>query len=186
MHTTLNKIRANLPCTAGWQKLLKNLGKTQADDEPLDIPVILESNGLDYALWCLSAVDGRDKEIRLFAVECARSVQHLMTDPRSIKIIDVAEKFARGQATQAELDDAKAAAKAAARAAARAAGGAWAASAAAAADAARDTAWAAAAAAARDTAWDASAAASAAAWDASRDQQAMYLLFICEQCKGGA
>ena len=131
MYTTLNKIRAHKPCTEGWTKLLRNLGKTKADDEPLAITTILDSNGLDDALWCLRAVDGHQREMRLFAVDCARSVQHLMKDPRSIAAIDVAERHAEGMATDAELDAACDAAWAAARAAARAA--AW--------DSARDAAW---------------------------------------------
>lgn len=69
MLTTLNKIRACGPCHTGWTKLLKNLGKPKADDEPLRIAAILESNGLDDALWCLRAVDGHQREMRLFAVE---------------------------------------------------------------------------------------------------------------------
>ena len=35
MYTTLNKIRSHLPCEKGWKTLLKSLGKTEADDEPL-------------------------------------------------------------------------------------------------------------------------------------------------------
>lgn len=70
-----------------------------------------------------------DKELRLFAVFCARQVQHLMTDPRSIEAIDVAEKYAQGKASNDELSTADAAARAAARAATDAA--AWAADAAA-------------------------------------------------------
>lgn len=54
-----------------------------------------------------------DKELRLFAVFCARQVQHLMTDPRSIEAIDVAEKFAQGKASDDELARAYAAARAA-------------------------------------------------------------------------
>ena len=136
MKTTLNKIRAKNPCTNGWKKLLTNLGKTEGDDEPLGIAVIFESNGLDDALWCLRAVEGRDRELRLFAVECARSVQHLMTDKRSLATLDAAldaaERFANGQATAQEMAAARAAATTAA----------W--------DAARDAATAAATTAARD------------------------------------
>lgn len=109
MKTTLNKIRANGPCGSGWEKLLRNLGKTEADDEPLALTTILESNGLDDALWCLRAVDGHEREMRLFAVECARGVQHLMTDKRSRDALDVAERFANGLATQTELAAADAA-----------------------------------------------------------------------------
>ena len=53
--TTLDRIREHSPCAAGWSKLLKHLGKTQADDEPLPFSVILDSNGLDDALWCCRA-----------------------------------------------------------------------------------------------------------------------------------
>ena len=35
IYTTLNKIRAHGPCSSGWVKLLRHLGKTQADDERL-------------------------------------------------------------------------------------------------------------------------------------------------------
>jgi hypothetical protein len=117
MQTTLTAIRKHKPCESGWEKLLRSLGKTKADDDPLSILAILESNGLDDALWCLRAVDGHEKEIRLYTVWCARQVQHLMTDQRSLNALDVAEAFANGQATKEELDAAKAAAKDAARAA---------------------------------------------------------------------
>lgn len=113
MKTTLNKIREHNPCKAGWEKLLTHLGKTQADDEPLGILTILDNNGLDDALWCLRAVTGHDREIRLFAVWCARQAQHLMSDPRSRAALDVAERYARGRATDAELAAAYAAARAA-------------------------------------------------------------------------
>lgn len=125
MMTTLNAIRVHYPCADGWQKLLRYLGKTAADDEPLGIATILDSNGLDDALWCLRAVTGHDREIRLYAVWCARQVQHLMTDPRSVAALDVVERYARGEATDAEWDAAWDAAWAAAAAAAGAA--AWAA-----------------------------------------------------------
>lgn len=44
-----------------------------------------------------------DKTLRLFAVRCARQVQHLMKDQRSINALDVAEKYANGLATYEEL-----------------------------------------------------------------------------------
>ena len=115
--TTLNKIREHSPCTGGWRKLLTYLGKTEADDEPLTLLTVLESNGLDDALWCTRAVEGHDRDLRLYAVWAARQVQHLMTDQRSLDALDVAEAYARGNATEAELEAARAAAWAAARAA---------------------------------------------------------------------
>lgn len=103
MQTTLNKIRAYSPCRYGWEKLLRYLGKTEADDEPLSISTIIDSNSLDDAIWCLRAVNGHDREIRLYAVWCARQSQHLMLDQRSITALDVAEKYALGRASDAEL-----------------------------------------------------------------------------------
>ena len=117
IYTTLKKIRAHSPCESGWKKLLSHLGKTKADDEPLALIVILDSNGLDDTLWCLRSVPEHNQLWRLYAVWCARQVQHLMTDQRSIDALDVAERHANGQATDDELDAARDAAWDAARAA---------------------------------------------------------------------
>jgi hypothetical protein len=145
--TTLNAIRAHRPCADGWSKLLRHLGKTAADDEPLALVTILDSNGLDDALWCLRAMPEHSRHWRLYAVWCARQVQHLMTDERSIAALDVAERYANGLATGSELAAARAAAWDAGMAAA------W------------DTAWN----AAGNAAWNsARAAAGTAAWAAAR------------------
>jgi hypothetical protein len=165
MKTTLNAIRAHGPCEEGWRKLLRYLGKTQADDEPLSIVTVLDSNGLDDALWCLRAVTGHDREIRLYAVWCARQVQHLMTDPRSLAALDVAERYANGLSTNAELAAAGGAARDAARDAAWASAG--------------DAAWA----AARAAAW---AAARAAAGAAARAAQSQRLREVCAEVESAA
>ena len=176
MKTTLNKIRAHSPCKDGWEQLLKHLGKTKADDEPLLITTILDSNGLDDALWCFRAIEGRDKEIRLYAVWCARQVQHLMTDARSLAALDVTERYANGEATEEELDAARDAAWAATRDAARGSG-AW--------GAARAAAWGAARDVARGAAWDAARAATRdAALDAARAAQEARLREVCNEAQG--
>ena len=54
-----------------------------------------------------------DAQLSLFAVRCARRVQHLMTNPRSVAALDFAERHARGEATDAELAAARDAAWAA-------------------------------------------------------------------------
>ena len=119
---TLNAIREHDPCACGWKNLLAHLGKTQADEEPLPLLTILESNGFADAIWAMRALSDADMpKARLFAVACARDVQHLMADPRSIAALDVAERYANGLATEAELATARDAADAAAWAAARAA-----------------------------------------------------------------
>ena len=109
MQTTLEEIRAHSPCVDGWTKLLAHLGKTKPDSEPLALSTVLGSNGLSDALWCLRAVEGFEREMRLYAVWCMRQVQHLLTDPRSLKAIEVAERFANGRASEAELASASSA-----------------------------------------------------------------------------
>ncbi len=194
MITTLNKIRAYEPCASGWQTLLTNLEKVRADDEPLSIATIFDSNGLADALWCLRAVEGHDREIRLFAVWCARQVQHLMADPRSLAALDVAERFANGEAGDAELiaagDAARDASWAAANAAWAARNAAWAAAnaARAAAGAAGAASWAAAntaRAAAGAASWAAARAAMDAAGDAVREAQAVRLREVCAEIERG-
>ena len=157
METTLNKIRKHAPCQSGWKKLLAHLGKTSADDEPISISFIAKSNGLDDAFWSLRAVEGSDRELRLYAVWCALQVQHLITDSRSLAALDIAEKFANGRATSEELRKARHVALDAAWYAARhdAWHDAW--------DAARDAAWASVWDAACDAAWGAARAAARAA-----------------------
>ena len=122
MNTTLNLILAAKPCgqelgsTTGWQKLLAGLDKTGPDDEPLSLIRILDINGLDDAIWAVRATPGHERPARLLAVDCAREVQYLMTDPRSVAALDVTERYANGLATEAELAAARAAARAAAEA----------------------------------------------------------------------
>jgi len=102
----------------------------------------------DWMLWLLNNRGFRDERIlRLIACDCADTVRHLLTDPRSREAIETSRRYANGLATKEELDAARAAARAAAWDAAR--------------DAARD-----AEPAARDAAGDAETAARDAAWAA--------------------
>ncbi len=68
--TTLEQIRKYSLCEDGWEKLLKHLNKTKADDEPLKFSTILESNGISDALWCL----------RSLPEEYHGSIMHLAAD----------------------------------------------------------------------------------------------------------
>lgn len=70
----------------------------------------------DWMIWLLvnSKNEVTDRELRLIAVKCARRVQHLMTDQISINALDVAERYANGEATYEELTAARDAAWAAA------------------------------------------------------------------------
>jgi hypothetical protein len=153
--TTLSRIRAVNPCGKGWAKLLAHLGKTSADDEPLNLLAVLDSNGLDDAIWVLSFAMPDDRLARHFQAWCADQVLHLFEAefPEDTRV--------RDQIAMLRNDDASPGQRYAARDAA------WA--------TARDAAWDAsryssagrpALAAARDAA---QAAAQAAAWVAARD-----------------
>ena len=177
--TTLAAIRAASPCEPGWKKLLAALGKTKADNEPLDLLTVLNSNGLDDALWVMSFAMPDDRLARHFRAWCAEQVLHIFeaVRPDDRRVRDQIEMLRRDDATKAERDAAWASAWAAAwassEAARDAAEAAWA-SARAAAEAAWASAWdaAEAARAAADAAARAAAeAAWASAWDAARDAQ---------------
>ena len=116
--TTLNKIRDCSPCEDGWEKLLKSLGKTKADDEMLTFEQIYSSNGYDDTLWCLRSMPEQEMLWRHFAVDAAEMVEHLMDDERSKNSLRVARRHADGDATDDELAAARVAAGAAARVAA--------------------------------------------------------------------
>lgn len=70
----------------------------------------------NWLLWILDAIDAPpdEKNLRLFAVWCARNTpladgrktSDLLTDPRSLNALDVAERFAHEQATKSELESA--------------------------------------------------------------------------------
>ena len=114
MTTTLRKIRAADPCgmrledakSVGYLKLKFHLGKGYGDDDtPIDIATILDSNGLDYALWCLRAVDGHAREKLLYAYWCARQVPSLMEVPSCVTSDDerAAARAAGAEAAWAAL-----------------------------------------------------------------------------------
>ena len=133
---TLNDIRKHSPCEDGWRKLLAHLGKTKADDAPVSLITILDSNGLDDALWCLRALPAEyDPAIRLMACDMVEPALKFVPEgeDRPRQAIKTARRHARGEASDEELAAASAAARTASDAASAAA---WTASAAAS-DAAR-------------------------------------------------
>lgn len=108
----------------------------------------------DWMLWVMEKLDyGTDKQLRLFAVWCARQIFTKDTNKQSIEACNVAERFANGKATRDELDTARTAV-----------------------EYAEDAAWEAATYAARNAAWEA---ATYATWEvatyAAREVQANQL-----------
>lgn len=135
--TTLAKIRKHRPCglergsNEGYDLLRKTLGKNYGDDTPIKFSQIVESNGLEDALWCLRSIcPEHEKEVRLFAADCAERVLHLFEDKfpedkRPREAIQAARYFAEGKITEESRAAAWDAARAAARAARAAARAAW-------------------------------------------------------------
>jgi hypothetical protein len=72
MNTSLSQIKAFHPCASGWKTLLTHLGKLGLDDEALSLKTILESNGLDDALWALRSCPEALPLIGAFASRCAQ------------------------------------------------------------------------------------------------------------------
>jgi hypothetical protein len=201
INTTLNLLKENNACKGGYESLLNHVGIDFDKDKPIPLTTILESNNLNDTLWVLDnaplEVEGAKILRFYFSAWCARQVlpiyeKEYPNDSRVSDCINTVEAFAKGEATQEDLADARDAAwdataaawdaawaardaawdaardaTAAARAAAKAA--AWDARDAATA-AAKAAAWDATA-AARDAAWDATAAARDAAWDAATAAQ---------------
>lgn len=178
--TSLAALRKAGACYDGYNRLVRALQcKTFTEDDasrdtyirfrhddPVALTFILESNGLDDALWSLRASNASDRDCRLYAVWCARNVPRLMDDLRDKAALDVAERFANGLATDDELFAAFASAThAAAQSAAHA------------------EAWHAARCAAQNAAWGAAAHASSDGWEAARaDQHEMFI----RMCNGTA
>ena len=113
MKTTLREIFKHGPCgryckRRGWGLLLKNLGKTRADDEPLDLMEILKSNGIADAVWALRCFEYRD--CCLFLADIIESVLPIFerehpSDNRPRLLIDGICDFYSGNITKEELEN---------------------------------------------------------------------------------
>ncbi|WP_343561419.1 putative immunity protein [Kiloniella sp. b19] len=122
LYTTLRDVRKTGFCDRRLKRLLKHLGKTGPDDEPLSFEVILQSNGIDDALWCLAVLPKHYNEnVRLLACDFAHEVLNFVPDgeERPKKAIETARLFARGLARQQDLREANLGAKTAALLASR-------------------------------------------------------------------
>jgi len=169
LNTTFRKLKEAGACISSYRKLAKALFsvRTYGRDTLIPLDKILEVCGFKDTLWSLRAtVEDSDKFNRLLACDYAEHVLHIYEerypdDNRPRTAIDVARRYANGEATKEELEIASAIAWSATRTTAGdvvASGAANAASAAAASGAAN----------AASAASDAASAASDAAWSAVR------------------
>jgi hypothetical protein len=179
--TTFRLLREASACRPRYEFLRNALSREEyGDDTPINLLAILDTNGLDDALWALSATaENCDKVVRLMAADFAEAVlpiwRKYSDDKRPELAIKAARDFAHGKISPQELAAAGDAAWATAGAA-RAAG-------AAARAAARAAAWATRAAA--GDAGDARAAAWAAwdAWAAAGDaaQKGIFIIYLQDE-----
>ena len=154
---TIDDIRGFGPCYDPSRYLAEDWTGTA-----LDVLDVKDCPAADRIWVSLGTMPEKDRRlaacrfVRHTPIGDGRTVWDLLPDDRSRKAVEVAERFADGEATERELDAAW--------------DEAWDVASASAGAAARDAAWAAAWAAARDAAWAAARdAAWAAAWAAARD-----------------
>jgi len=104
MQTTLNKLREHRPCSDRWAELLRNLGKTSPDDEPLLIRTIFLLNGFEDAIWALRTVDSGEVEIREYSIWCVERIRSTVTNPKALSMFDVAKQYLQGNCTYDDIE----------------------------------------------------------------------------------
>jgi hypothetical protein len=104
LYTTLNDIKSYHPCKEGWTKLLKHLGKIKADNDKLDFRTILNSNGINDALWCVKAL-GKPTRVSV-ALAYVNSVKHLITSKDCLNTLLTCQQYIDGRATDEQLKNA--------------------------------------------------------------------------------
>jgi len=115
--TTTERIDACNPCDERRNRAAQLLGITKPSEKPISYVELIDTLGLEDALWCCRAEPGLTQIWRRYAVWCAQQVQHVRTDQRSLKTLDLAERHAIVDAIYAELAAARHADAAAAAAA---------------------------------------------------------------------
>ncbi len=112
MDTTLNKIREHIPCRTSWEKLLASLGKTKADDEPISFRYLLDTLGIEDAVWCIRTIT--HKEQCLFLADVLELMlpewEKYRDDPAPGQCIQAIRDHEQGLISDAELQAAAAAA----------------------------------------------------------------------------
>lgn len=122
LYTTKTLLRKHHACAERYKYFFSHHPPIR-NDEPIPLVNVLDTNGLDDALWCLRATTAPcDKCARLLAADFAEHVLHLFENKfpgndRPRRAIETARAFARGEATSEELRAAYGAAHAATNAA---------------------------------------------------------------------
>jgi hypothetical protein len=120
LYTTLRRLKEEKACVEGYARLRRSLPDLWGDDDQIDFLHILESNGLEDALWALKAgipeqSADRNRIARLLAADFA---EHALSgyeefapgDGRPRKAVEAARAFAAGKIDLAGMESAGAAA----------------------------------------------------------------------------
>ncbi len=97
-------------CLADWDKLLKHLGKTEADYEPLRFSAIMEAVG-GFAYRCLESLPDEYKPlVVMYWVDIAELMLQffevkVLDDKRPREAIQAVKDYADGKITEEELHD---------------------------------------------------------------------------------
>ena len=100
IHITINQLSQVLPRQT--KKILGYMGKTEPDDEMLDMISVLDFTELDDVLWILKYI--QDKEVvdivKQYCIGCVKFVEDVFQQyPELVEAIATAERFARGEET---------------------------------------------------------------------------------------
>jgi hypothetical protein len=110
MKTTFRKIKDCQPSPYSWEKLISYYNPFSLDEE-ISIKEIVESNGIDDAIWALWVVDDTEALISL-SIDLAEAVLHVYEkhfpgDTRVRVCIDACKKYIRGEISESELIEKK-------------------------------------------------------------------------------
>lgn len=119
-HTTLQLLKEKNACLKGIETLLESLPENFNHAEPISLLHIVESNGLNDALWALRATqeEGADRVAKELAIEFAEKALPIFEDrypddKRLREAINAARFFLAGDITREQLFEARYAAEAA-------------------------------------------------------------------------
>jgi hypothetical protein len=108
LHTTLNLCKEHDACKDGYRTLKRSLPKSHGKDQHISLLYILESNGLEDAIWALRATveDGQNIAVE-FAVCSAENVLRIyeQCNPGDSRIRDCLKAVRAYQAGNISIDD---------------------------------------------------------------------------------
>ena len=107
--TTLELCKENKACSSGYKTLIKSLPKGHSKTEPIALTHIIESNGLQDAIWALRATTEPCRDfITSYALWCAEQVLDIYekeypNDKRVRECLEGIRKYQAGKISKKDL-----------------------------------------------------------------------------------